>query len=301
MSEWSAALLNVHFLRPDWLAGIPVAALLLLWQARRQQVAARWRGRIAPHLLTHLIVRPPRRSAPGPATWLFALLSLSCLALAGPCWERTPSPFSKDSAALVIVLDLAPSMLEDAPSRLLRARLKLRDLLALRQDQKTALIALGPTAHRVLPFTRDAQAIRSYLDVLSPRLMPPAQPSRQPGQRFLEALALADAMLAREDGTGSVLLVTDNPPPDLPATALPVVWTISTGQPPRLAWADSSIGWTVDASDVAAVNRALARRLEAARQSESASNQWRDGGIVLLAPLVLLALIGARRGWSLRW
>lgn len=306
MPDWSAlrfpAPIPVHFLRPEWLAGIPAAALLMFWQARRQRVARRWRGRIAPHLLTHLTVRPPRDLAPGPASWLFALLAVSCLALSGPSWERLPSPFTDDSAALVIVLDLSPSMLRDdlPPSRLLRARLKLRDLLALRNDQKTALVAFGPTAHRVLPFTRDARAVRTYLDVLAPRLMPPA-PADQPGQRFVAALALADAMLAREGGAGSVLLVTDNPPPELAAASSPVVWSISTETPARLAWADGTVRWTADDADVTAVNQALARRLEAARQSDAAASQWRDGGVLLLAPLVLLALLGARRGWSLRW
>lgn len=302
MSDWSAIPTPIHFLRPDWLAGIPAAALLVFWHSRRQRAAGLWRGRIAPHLLAHLIVRPPRRLGPGPAAWLFALLALSCLALSGPSWERSPPPFADDSAALVIVLDLSTSMLRDdlAPSRLLRARLKLRDLLALRNDQKTALIALGPTAHRVLPFTRDARAIRTYLDVLTPRLMPPAS-AGQPGQRFLAALALAEAMLAREGGAGSVLLVTDNPPPELAAKSSPVVWNIAAAAPPRLAWADSTIRWTVDAADVTAVNHALVRQLETARQSDETASHWRDGGILLLPPLVLLALAGARRGWSLRW
>lgn len=302
MPDWSAILIPLHFLRPAWLAGMPAAALLLLWHARRQRAAGVWRGRIAPHLLAHLIVRPPRRLAPGPATWLFALLALSCLALSGPSWERAPSPFADDSAALVIVLDLSPSMLRDdlAPSRLLRARLKLRDLLALRSDQKTALVALGPTAHRVLPFTRDAGAIRTYLDVLAPRLMPPA-PVGQPGQRFLAALALAEAMLAREGGAGSVLLVTDNPPAELAAQSAPVVWSIAREAPPHLAWADGTIRWTADDTDVMAVNRALARQLAAARQADAAASDWRDDGILLLPALLLLALAGARRGWSLRW
>lgn len=299
MPDWNA----LHFLRPEWLAGIPAALLLLLWHAYLQRASGLWRGRIAPHLLRHLIVRPPRRKGVGPAGWLFALLTLSCLALAGPSWERSPSPFADDSAALVIVLDLAPSMLrgDPAPSRLLRARLKLHDLLALRSDQKTALVALGTTAHRVLPFTLDSRAVLTYIDALEPRLMPPA-PVRHsaPGQRFRDALTLAQTMLEREGGAGSVLLVTDAPPPELAAPLSPVVWSIGEAAAPRLAWADSSVGWTVDAADVAAVNRALARQLAAAREADEAASSWRDGGILLLAPLVLLALLGARRGWCLR-
>lgn len=301
MPDW----LPIHFFRPDWLIGVPVAALLLVWHYRLQRAARLWRGRIAPHLLEHLIVRPTRRSGPGPAGWLFAMLALSSIALAGPSWERVPPPFADDDAALVIIVDLSPGMLrsDPAPSRLLHARLKLRDLLARHHNEKSALIAMGATAHRVLPFTQDNAAIRSYLDVLDPRLMPtpPGNRAGGPNQRFADALSLAKTMLDRDGGVGSVLLITDAPPTDLAAPISPVVWTIRANAPAPVGWAAANIRWTADNSDVAAVNRALAHRLQSVRAARDESSLWRDGGIRFLAPLVLLALFGARRGWSLRW
>ncbi len=301
MPDW----LTIHFLRPGWLVGVPIAALLTLSHWRLRRASGLWRGRIAPHLLEHLLVRPERATRLGPAAWLFAVLALGSIALSGPSWERTPPPFAEDDAALVLILDLSEDMLraEPPPSRLLHARLRLRDLLSLRRDERIALIALGATAHRVLPFTTDAAAIRSYLDVLDPGLMPAAPPHRTSaaGGRFDDALSLAGVLLEREGRVGSVLLVTGEPPRTLSPAIAPVVWTVARDAPPHLAWADDSIRWHADGSDVEAVNRALSRRLQAARNARDGDSRWRDGGTWLLAPLVLLALLGARRGWSLRW
>jgi Ca-activated chloride channel family protein len=297
MVDW----LPIHFLRPEWLLGVPAAALPALWNLQLQRAAWRWRGRIAPHLLPHLVVRPPRSRTLGPTAWLFAILALASVSLAGPSWEREPSPFATDKAALVVILDLAPSMLQPdpAPNRLHRARLKLRELLALRHDGLTGLIALGASAHRVLPFTDDRAAARTYIDILEPRLMPPAR-SDTPADRIAAALSLAAAMLERHGGQGSVLLVTDTLPAAADAPVQPVVWTFGSTKPPHPDWAVARIHWRADDADVVAVNRAIVRQLEAA-EDHHPDRRWRDGGIWLLGPLVALALFGARRGWNLRW
>lgn len=289
----------IHLLRPGWLAGIPLVALLLVWNARLGRAASIWRGHIADHLLRHLVVRPRRTGVIGPAEWLFATLGLACLALAGPSWQQQPPPFADDKAALVIILDLRDSMLatDVAPTRLQRARLKLRELLALRPDGRTGLVAVGRTVHRVLPFTEDSAAVRTYLDVLDPRLMP--APPRAAGDGVGRAVSLASSMLERDGGRGSVLLVTDTPPAVDDGPDGLVVWMFGPSDAIKERSA-AVIPWSADDADVAAVNRALVRQLEASGRL-SAQERWKDGGPWLLGPLLLLALVGARRGWSLKW
>ena len=88
-------------------------------------------------------------------------LALACIALAGPTWQRVRPPFVEDRAPLVIAVDLSPSMnaIDVAPTRLARAKQKVRDLLALRAGARTALVAYTGDAHVVLPFTDDPKML----------------------------------------------------------------------------------------------------------------------------------------------
>ena len=80
---------------------------------------------------------------------------LAVLALAGPSLERQPQPVGQGDDALVLVLDLSLSMYAEdlPPSRLLRARLKIEDVLARRRDGRTALRLRAPSCS--LPTTGD--------------------------------------------------------------------------------------------------------------------------------------------------
>ena len=132
-----------HFLRPWWLlAAVP--CLLLYWMiARRQDVGRAWRKVVAGHLLKHLLQGESRRSLWGPKNLMLCTWLLSVLSLAGPTWRREPSPFADDEAALVIAMEVTPTMLAQdvQPSRLKRSVLKIHDLLAARPGVRAALVA----------------------------------------------------------------------------------------------------------------------------------------------------------------
>ena len=196
---------DFHFLRPEWLWGV-AAAFLLFWAvSRREDLRARWGSIIAPHLLEHLIVgrRDYRRVRPVHLT--AALMALSSIALAGPTWERERPPFVEDKAPLAIAIDLSQTMdaIDVSPTRLERAKLKIRDLLALRQGARTAIVAYAGSAHLVLPLTDDANLIETYVDSLATAIMPVA------GKDTAKALAVAEEALAREDAPGTILFITD--------------------------------------------------------------------------------------------
>lgn len=295
MSELDA----LHFLRPGWLAGVFLAALIGLLLGGRQGAERQWRGRIAPHLLAHLVVRPRRRLLPGPRAWLVTLLALASVALAGPSWQREAPAFAEDRGALVIVLDLGASMngSDIAPTRLIRAKQKIGELLALRKNARTGLVVFANSAHRVMPLSEDPAVLRIYLEPLGSALMPavPAAPNR-----LADALAQARAMLDREGAVGSVLVVSDGTALGAPAIDAHNVTLWRFGRDASAGPGLEQIAATLDDSDVKAVHQRIEQDLSNAAEND-ASRRWQDGGIWLLGPLLLLAALGFRRGWSVCW
>ena len=192
---------DLHFLRPAWLWGLVPVAVLFLVLSRRSDPRRRWKPMIAPHLLDHLTIRPRGRVWIRPIHQVTAAAALACVAVAGPTWEREVSPFAEDTAPLVIALDLSQTMdaIDVQPTRLERAKQKIRDLLALRTGARTALIVYAGSAHTVLPPSTDAAMFETFLDGLSTSIMP------SPGKDPSAALSLADSILARDSVPGSIL------------------------------------------------------------------------------------------------
>ena len=135
---------------------------------------------------------------------------ISAIALSGPSWEKTPQALLKNREALIVVLDLSPSMLAQdiAPDRITRARLKLIDFLRLRTDGETALIVYAGDPHRVSPLTDDTSNIEALVPSLHPGIMP------LPGSTTETAIEMAVELF--EDAAisgGDILLITDGVDP----------------------------------------------------------------------------------------
>ena len=147
-----AALAEFHFLRPEWL-WLALPAALVVWLILRGEdpVAARSGSWSLPISCRTCSSARAGASAFGPHTWWRSSWPSSIVALAGPSWQREVPPFAQDKASLVVALDLSRSMdaIDVSPSRLERAKQKVRDLLALRQGARTALRGLrGHRTHR---------------------------------------------------------------------------------------------------------------------------------------------------------
>lgn len=142
-----------HLLRPLWLlALLPLA--LLLWQlVRRHGSGNDWTKVVDAHLLPHLLVRQGASSRPAPWIALGLGWLLAVLALAGPAFERLPQPVFRLQDPLVLALDLSSSMTatDVSPSRLVRARFKLQDIVKQRQEGQTALVVFAGDAFTVSP------------------------------------------------------------------------------------------------------------------------------------------------------
>ncbi len=169
------SLQQFHFLRPLWLL-LLIPAAYLMWSVYQRSDSLRaWRQVIAPHLLDHLLLREAGEEGRWRPVYMLGVGWLAgILALAGPSWQMQPSPFSEDQAAMFIVIKVTPEMLAQdiQPSRLQRSVLKIHDLLDLKKDVRTGLIAYAGSAHLVMPLTSDAGIINNLLLHLNPESCP---------------------------------------------------------------------------------------------------------------------------------
>lgn len=169
-----SALADFHFLRPAWLLAVLALPLAGLVVRRVHGRTGAWRAAIDAHLLPHLIDAPAVRTR-SLAPWLAALAwTLACIALAGPAWERESLPLYRNSAARVIAIELAPTMLaaDLKPTRLARARHKINDILDASRDMQTALVGYAGDAFVAAPLTDDVNTVRNLVDALEPGVMP---------------------------------------------------------------------------------------------------------------------------------
>lgn len=204
--QWALAIAQFHWLRPWWLLALVPVVLLAFALLRQRRAARQWQALIAANLLPFLLDGKTIRHSPW-QIWLLALAwIIATLALAGPAWEKRTLPVQKNENALVIILDLSPSMMTEdlKPSRLVRARLKIADILRERRDGVTALVVYAGDAHVVAPLTDDSATINSLLSALHPNIMPVAGSNTEAAvERAMDLLRDAGA------NTGDLLLLTD--------------------------------------------------------------------------------------------
>ena len=209
LSELFGTMDNFHFIRPLWFVGlIPAVVVLALFQWRKRS-AGNWAQVINPALLPFLMQKETGKKRHSTA-WLLSGLAvvwlLSCIGLSGPTWQELPQPVHKEDSALIAILDLSPSMLAQdiKPSRLVRARYKLIDILKQRREGFSGLVVYGGEAHTVSPLTEDSNTIISLVPILHPTLLP------EYGSNTEEAIAMA-LELAMNGGyeQADILLITD--------------------------------------------------------------------------------------------
>ena len=196
---------QLHLLRPLALLGLIPALIAVALAQWRKRSAGNWEKIINPALLPYLMQGETNKKQRG-MLWVLLAWIITCLALAGPSWQQLPQPVHKKDAALILIMDLSPSMLaEDVkPSRLERARYKLIDILKNRSEGFSALVVYGGAAYTLTPLTEDSNTIISLVPVLHPTLLP------EYGSNTEDAIETA-LELAVNGGyqQGDLLLITD--------------------------------------------------------------------------------------------
>jgi Ca-activated chloride channel family protein len=203
---------ELHFIRPYWILAILPAALLLFLMLKSRLEQGRWSDVCDAELLPYILQEEESSHSRWPLIVGFFAALLAIFALAGPTWERLPTPIFRDESALVIVLDLSRSMdaTDIKPSRLIRARYKVTDILKQRKEGLTALVAYAGDAFIVTPLTEDTETIESQLNALKTEIMPVQ------GSNGLLAIEQAIALLQQSSlPQGDILLITDGVSGDL--------------------------------------------------------------------------------------
>ncbi|MBE0621057.1 MAG: VWA domain-containing protein [Burkholderiales bacterium] len=207
---------NFHFIQPLWLLAL-IPLMLLAWRVYRPGEGDNpWR-RVVDARLLPLLLAGRTQTASRTALYLLAAgWIIAALALANPTWEKKPEPVYQTTTARVVVLDLSRSM--DAadlkPSRLVRARYKIEDVLAQSGEGQTGLVVYSGDAFTVSPLTRDVNTIRALLPALDPGIMPAE------GSRADLGLLRAGKLLSQAGASsGQVLLIADGVAPDQAAAS----------------------------------------------------------------------------------
>jgi Ca-activated chloride channel family protein len=332
---------DFHFLRPWWLALLPVLAFLIWRSFRARHERGGWAAVIDPELRPHVLTTPELlRESRRPMLLGLAIATLALLALAGPTWERLPVPAFRSDEALVVALDLSRSMdaADLTPSRLARAKLKLLALLERREAGQTALVVFTTHAFTVTPLTTDTRTIASLVGALDSDIMP------SQGSSIAAGLEKAGALL-RQTGLsqGEILLMTDSEVTDADRALADDlrdegyrvhVLAVGTEQGAPIAEADGgfltdSNGQVViprvapgDLDSLAAAGGGRFARLApddrdldalfpplavltgatlAQSDEEQQADVWRDQGSWLVVALLPLLALTFRRGWICAW
>ncbi len=321
-----------HFLRPEWLLALPGVIGAAVFLARRRLGPGSWRTVVAAPLLPYVL--DDATTGRGDSRWWLVGIGgvIAVLALAGPAWQRIEQPVYRSDQALVIALDLSRSMdaQDIAPSRVLRARLKILDILERRGSGQTALVVYSANAFTVTPLTTDTDTIASLVGSLSTDIMP----SR--GSYPIAAINKGRKLLEQAGApAGEILLITDGgASPAAEAVArdllargyslsILAVGTLDGAPIPRLngGFVNDRSGQiavprletnslsrlaaagggefallTTDDSDLDRLLSGVAPRQQPSDNS-MATDQWREEGPWLLLLLLPLAALAFRRGW----
>ena len=325
---------QLHFLRPGWLLAFIPLVMLMIWLQQSKRVKGAWQVFCDPHLVPYVLEGSTQSKKIKNSIVLGVAGALAILALAGPAWQQLPQPVYTQQSALVVMLDLSKSMdtPDVAPSRLVRARLKLLDLLQLRKEGQTALIVYAGDAFVVTPLTDDTDTIAALTQSLSTNIMP--SPGSHTDRAIQKALELLMQVGAR---SGSLLLITDEvnvgeveslanmvvdagyqlsvigvgtrdgaPIPDgqggFIKDSVGQIVIPKLEQAPLEALAEQAGGvyrsMQIDDSDIEQVlSRSALNPLQADnKQTELQTDQWREEGPWLLLLLLPIATLAFRRG-----
>jgi Ca-activated chloride channel family protein len=327
-------LADFHFLRPEWLLAIPVVVVTAAVFAFRRLAAGSWQAVVDARLAPYVLSGSQGQNRDG--RWLLLALAgvLAALALAGPAWQRIEQPVFRSDQSVVVALDLSRSMdaQDISPSRLLRARLKILDLLERRASGQTALVVYSSNAFTVTPLTTDTDTVAALVSSLTTDIMP----SR--GSYPVAAINKGRQLLEQASvSVGEILLITDgasSPAAERAARDLHAAgFTLSVlgvGTPQGAPIPRASGGFVTDQSGQMAVPRLEQTSLRSlaatgggryasitadgkdldyllsgevvsnrgAQDDAQATDQWYEEGPWLLLLLLPLAALAFRRGWA---
>ncbi|SFS81104.1 Ca-activated chloride channel family protein [Sulfitobacter marinus] len=290
--------IDIILLRPWWLLGLPVLALVGWWLLTRRGGLGDWQKASDPALLRAMAAlgRIDTSSSRVPVLAMLAVVAIALLALSGPAIERRDTVSFRNLDGVLFVIDTSASVTDDVrwPQMQAMARFGSASL----GTRPGGLIVYAGDAYAAVDMTLDHLQLGQTLSLLDAKTVPDV------GTRPERALMLArDLLREAQVIAGDVILFTDGD--GLGAASLRQAATIA-GQGARLsvvslnapsaaidthAAAGAGRVFTLDQSDVFAawINETARTRLEA---QDYPLIFWKDMGryLLLLAlfPLLLL-------------
>lgn len=176
-------------MRPFWLLALPAIVLLALAIWRRPPDAGGWQAVLPPHMLAGLARLGQLGAGSGWLRFLPVLGAAALIAgLAGPAVRRADAPVFAQSDAVVIAIDMSPSIA--AGPGLQDAQAAAAALLAQLAGRPVGLILYAGEAYAVAAPTDDPATLETQLSVLDADTMP------DEGSRPAAAIALAGQLLS---------------------------------------------------------------------------------------------------------
>ena len=165
---------NFHFLRP-WillLTILPIFLYGLYFKGINTQSS--WQKVIDKKLLNFLLIKG---SATKRRIYIWTALVgtiVSVIAAAGPCWEKIEVPAFAPQNPVMIVLNMSSDMSETdlQPSRLNRAKYKIKDFLSLLKGVQTGLEVYSNEPFVIAPLTEDTNILQNLLPAIGFDIMP---------------------------------------------------------------------------------------------------------------------------------
>ncbi len=200
------------FLRPYWLI-LLIMPFLFFWFQRKGSTQNPWRQYIAPALMPYLSVSSKVGGGKSRRLWLLTLIwSLLVIGMAGPAFDKWPTPTIDEAPATVLIVDLNTLN----PEKTTQLHLKLYDLVEQLKDNQIGLVLYDTKGYVALPLTRDTEILNGLIPSLQSTVMPAI------GNDVIKGFEKADELFKNtQRKSGRILLITGGTP-DV-QRALPII------------------------------------------------------------------------------
>ncbi|SON55371.1 hypothetical protein HDIA_1830 [Hartmannibacter diazotrophicus] len=195
-------MIGLVFLRPWWLAALPVLAAIALYVWRRGPEAGGWERVMPPAMLSAMVALGHLATVRSRQTRFAALTAAAfmVLGLAGPAIPRANVPVFVGSGVVLIAIDMSPSV-ASGPA-LADAQAAAAQVMTAAQGRQVGLIVYAGEAYPVAAPTSDPANLETLIAVLSANTMPDR------GSRPATALSLARRML-KDTTDAELVLISD--------------------------------------------------------------------------------------------